>query len=420
MHWLLLALPVVFAKEPKPVKVPGVPIQIVLPDVGEDRPQPWGSTVNDATTDIRTSMRNADEFIQVTFRATTYQPSLESLAPNFIEEMVTTDDEETVITPGELEEVEHETLGEMLVVPLEIRDNFMEQDLLGRLVFFPVEAMGVVVTSITSKVEDPEHIVKMTDEILGMIEVKEKRRAVPEEDLPYGKVTADAGYTVELPDGMRALTEEEARGRSTSRIPGEGDYVGRYADFFAVDTEHLEEMVFQCTATTDGTLEVIHPDRYPPAAQNFLTYARVFLKGGSYRFLDGTEERFIDVMTEVPVQPEEKGVLKFIELPDREAYLWSVKGELYEDPITASIFYTAYDDVALTCVTIADEDEESHIGTFEKVMRGMRVGDGLMHPMHFSLKAKYLRWWPTTHPALQLYWVPLPIFLLAGWLIFKD
>jgi hypothetical protein len=37
-----------------------------------------------------------------------------------------------------------------------------------------------------------------------------------------------------------------------------------------------------------------------------------------------------------------------------------------------------------------------------------------------SLRGRYVRWWPTTTPWLQLYWAPLPLILVAAWLILKD
>jgi len=43
--------------------------------------------------------------------------------------------------------------------------------------------------------------------------------------------------------------------------------------------------------------------------------------------------------------------------------------------------------------------------------------------MPLSMRAKYIRWWPYSpynNPWAQLYWVPIPIMLLAVWLITKD
>lgn len=418
MLWLMLAITTADAKDANKISVPGVPLTVNLPEVDEEtETQDWGYSEGDATTEIKLALRNTELFANVTFQSTDYQPSLDAIMDSVVEEMTESDDDETTITPGELEKLEHEAVGEYLAVPLEIHDGFMEQDFWGRAIVFPVRGHGILMSVVTSK-EEPEHLDEVVAAVMEMLEVE--KEPIPEDELPFGKVTAEAGYELELPSGWRALTEEEARRRSAARIAGEGGYSGSLADLFVVDTHHLSEQVFNCVAAADGTLEVIDPKRSQHAAQNFLTMAEVSLKGGRFRFVDGTDERFIDVMTETPVVPEGEGTLDFIQLGDREAYLWKVKGTLYDDPVEAAVFYTSYDDVSLTCYAIADKDEDSRIGSFEKAMRSLSVIDGINHPMRFSLKARYIRWWPSSNPLLQLYWLPIPVFLLGSWLIFKD
>lgn len=430
MLWLLLAITTADAKQ-KEIKVPTVPLAVVLPEIDEEtEAQEWGFSEGDAFADIKLAMRNAELFANVTFQATEYQPNLDAIEPNVVDELLQSDDSDMKITPGEIEKVDHPELGEMLVIPLDLHDSFMEQDFKGQLIVLPVQGHGVIITVVTSKFEDPDdpkankdpeeptHLEAVIAEVLGMLDIKEK--AIPEADLPYGKVTAEAGYTVELPGGWRALTEDEARRRSNARIAGEGEFSGRLAELYVIDTAHLSELVFNCAAGSDGTLEVIDPDRYKRSADNFLTLAEVSLKGGRYRFLDGTEERFIDIMTQNPVNPEGASSLDFVELGDRDAYLWTTKGTLYDDPVSASVFYTGYDNVSLICYSVADEDEAGRLGSFEKVVRSLQVTDGELYPMHYSLKARYIRWWPTNNPFLQLYWLPIPMFLLGSWLIFKD
>jgi len=417
MLWLLLATTIADAK-PKEIKIPTVPVSVVLPEIDEETEvQEWGFSEGDAFADIKLAMRNAEKFANVTFQATDYQPSLEAIKPNLIEALIESDDEDTKITPGEIEAVDHPDLGEMLVIPLEIHDSFMEQDFWGLKIVLPVEGHGIVMTIVTSK-EEPEHLEEVQAEVFGMLKVDKK--PLSESELPYGTISTDAGYTVELPGGWRALTEDEARRRSNARIAGEGDFSGKLADLFVIDTAHLGELVFNCVTASDGTLEVIDPDRYKQAADNFLTLAEVSMRGGSYRFQDGTEERFIDVMTETPVEPEGKSELQFLNLPSRDAYLWTTAGSLYGDPVSASLFDTGYDNVSLSCYTVADDGEDGRLGSFEKVMRGLKVVNGELYPMHYSLKARYIRWWPTSNPFLQLYWLPIPMFLVGSWLIFKD
>ena len=88
--------------------------------------------------------------------------------------------------------------------------------------------------------------------------------------------------------------------------------------------------------------------------------------------------------------------------------------------MAASLFYTAWDDVGLLCRAIAPTDETAVLGTFESMVRQIEILDSDLHPMPLSMKARYIRWWPTAHPLLQLYWIPIPLLLMAGWLVLRD
>jgi hypothetical protein len=50
---------------------------------------------------------------------------------------------------------------------------------------------------------------------------------------------------------------------------------------------------------------------------------------------------------------------------------------------------------------------------FENAVRTIAITDSAEHPMVLSFMSSYRRWWPYAHPALQLYWLVLPLFLLA-------
>ena len=85
------------------------------------------------------------------------------------------------------------------------------------------------------------------------------------------------------------------------------------------------------------------------------------------------------------------------------------------------MLYTAYADVPLTCLAIAKEGES--LESFEKAVRGLTIAldeNGEPYPMPLSLQARYTRWWPTGNPFLQLYWLPVPLMLIAGYLVLKD
>ena len=57
---------------------------------------------------------------------------------------------------------------------------------------------------------------------------------------------------------------------------------------------------------------------------------------------------------------------------------------------------------------------------FQDAGRQIEILDSELHPMPLSMKARYVRWWPTAHPLLQLYWIPIPLLLMAGWLVLPD
>lgn len=400
----------------KDLRVPAVDVVVHVPDPVDGEEYPWGWTVGDASMDVRLSLRNTLAYTDITFSATPWQPDLDAVADVFAASVIDTSDEALQITPGGVERVEHEKLGSMLLVTASVRDTFMEQDLFQRTVMFNVEATGVVVSALSS--ESAERATEVLDSVLAMVEVTSP--AIPKADLRTGKITADAGYTLELPPGWRALTAEEARRLSTDRIGGDGPFAGRRSQLFVVDAASMSRQVFGCVADTNGSLEILDPTKSERAAENFRTYARVRLKGGRYKLINGTDEAFIDVLSEASFIPTTEGELKLLPLGEREAYLWRLDGKVYDSPASASVFYTTYDDVELTCVAIAEPDRVAELTTFDGIVSNLRVVDGMLYEMPMSLRARYIRWWPTTNPFLQLYWLPLPLFLLAGWLVTRD
>ncbi len=400
----------------KDISVPTLGLVVQVPD-----PEPgvseWNYTLGDVSTDVKLSMRNAPRFTDVQFLSTGFQPALEAIGPNLVEWFARVqDDDELDFRPGDWTTETFEGLGEVVLLPIQVRDNFLERDLWSHVAAFPLEGAAAIVTATTSV--DAERADEVLREVLSMLRIT--RPPVPPDQLPVGEVEAPAGYRLTLPDGWRALTEEEARHRSTARVGGSSARSGAWANLFVVDTSTLDRDVFTCTAAADGTLEILDPAKDPRAGENFRTFARVRLKGGQYRIATGTEESFVEVIPERPVHPEGEGELSFIRLADREAYYFQTDGLLFNEPVRAGVFYTAWDDVGLTCIAVEDDDTPGLLGTFRQVMEGLEVVDGAEHPMPLTLRSAYIRWWPWTHPLLQLYWLPLPLFLVAGWLIVRD
>lgn len=413
---LALGLNVAPAKE---VAVPGLSLSVDIPEVPQGEPNPWGHTVGDETIDVRLSMYKAEAFTQVVFNGTWWQTPVDQPIVDLATQVLTTSDKDLEITPAEPVQVPHPTLGTTWRVKAELFDRFLEAPRWADVAVFPIAGATVMVRSVSS--ESPERATEVLDEVLAMVRVKEA--ALPPEQLNLGEVTADAGYTLTLPAGMRALTLEEERKLDSSRVAGESAFAGRLARMTVVDTGHLSRELFTCVAQADSTLEILAPAKSPPAERNFRTMATVLLKGGRFRFVNGTQETVFETLPETPVYPEGEPEVGFLSLGDRDAYLLKTAGTLFNEPVHAALFYTTYGNLGLHCAIAAPKDRPELIGTFESIMKGLRVVDGAQHPMPLSVKARYIRWWrwsPYTDPLLQLYWLPIPLFLLAGWLVLRD
>ena len=396
------------------VPVPGLELEIHIPE-DVDGYQQWGWTVNDATMDTRVGMRNVERFTDVVFMATNYQPDLERVGDDIVETILPMDDEDLEITAGELQRFEHEDFGEVLYVNAHVWDSWLERDLWAQTVMFNVRGGAVIVRATSSDTLERADGVLL--DVLGMLAILEP--PTPEEDLPYGRYDAEAGYSFEIPTGLRALTEHEVL--ETKRIAGDGPFAGLIANLTVVDPgQPFRHPVFDCEAVAGAPLEVLDPGKSPEAVDNFKTAMRVVLKGGKYRLVSSGDEQFIDMDTTVPLYTEAEDEVRFISLAHREAYLWRVKGTVFEEPVHASVFYTAYDDVGLLCKALAEDGDEAILGTFEQTMTNVEIRDGELHPMPMSLASKYKRWWPWSSPLLQIYWLPVPLFLIAGWLVVRD
>lgn len=396
------------------IAVPGVELEVHIPDAPEGEVQPWQWTVNDATMDTRLGMANREAYTYLRFGATDYQPDLEKLGDEIIEQLLPMDDEELEITPGELLRFEHEKLGDVLVLNAHIWDNWMERDLWSQTVVFNVEGAAILLTSQSSDtLVQADLILNDTIEMLQVVEP-----AIPESELPYGTQVTEAGYTVDLPLGWRALTAAEAP--DAVRIAGDGPFSSNLSQLFVVDPAALSQPIFECVANPGSPLEILAPAKSEAAVENFKTAMRVQLKGGKYRLESAGDEVFIDADTSIPLYTTEEGEVEFLSLGARDAYRWRVKGQVFEEPVAASVFYTAYADIGLVCTSVVEEGDEAILGTFDAAMDKLRVTDDAAHAMPLSLSSKYKRWWPLSNPFLQLYWLPVPLFLIAGWLVVRD
>jgi hypothetical protein len=398
--------------------VPGVPIDVVIPRLPEGHISPWTWVENDASMDVRLGMVEHHRFTQVWFSATEWQPDVAAIQldpEGLFLGSLDQDDDEMDFRFGETRLIEHDELGEVLVFNFQARDNFLERDLFGHALFFAIEGHGVWVGAVSSV--DLTVAEMVTEDVLSYLKLHEP--ALPKEELRYGSVHADAGYSVELPTGWRALTDKEAQRLDRTRLAGEGPFNSKLAKLYIIDVER-DEAVAQCQATTGDALEVIEPGKSPRAVENFQTYAKVALRGGKVRVVTGTEETVTQVVTEMPIELKSSEDIRWVSLGDREAYMWSVEGVAFDDPFSASVFYTTYADVGLACTAWADPSEKARLQTFEGVVEKLVVDEGEKHPMAMTLKGRYTRWWFSANPLLQLYWFPVPLFLIAGWLVVRE
>ncbi|MCP4810295.1 MAG: hypothetical protein GY913_23775 [Proteobacteria bacterium] len=397
------------------IAVPGVELEVRVPaPPDETGVQPWQWTINDTTMDTRLGMANREAYTYLRFGATDYQPDLTKLGDEIIEQLLPMDDEELEISPGELQRFEHEALGDVIVLNAHIWDSWMERDLWSQTIVFNVEGSAIMLTSQSSDTLVQADVI--LGEVIDMLSVVEP--PIAEDDLPYGVLDTPAGYTIELPMGWRALTEDEAP--DSTRIAGDGPFAGNLSQIFVVDPASLSKPVFECVANAGSPLEVLAPAKSTEAIENFKTAMRVQLKGGKYRLESAGDEIFIDADTSIPLYTTTEGEVEFLPLGERDAYRWRVEGTVFEEPVAASVFYTAYSDIGLVCTSVVEQGDEALLGTFDSSVDKLRITDDAAHVMPLSLASKYKRWWPMSNPLLQLYWLPVPLFLIAGWLVVRD
>lgn len=402
------------------VPVPGLELEVNVPDAPDGVLQPWGWTVNDATMDTRLGMRNSERYTNVVFSGTSYQPDIEALGEDVVEQILPLDDEDYEITVGpvqrlDLTEVEGvPSLGPVIVVNAHIWDTWLERDLWSQTVLFAIDGAAVLVrTESTDSMETASEVLGSV--VVDMVNVLEPAKTA--EELPFGRIETEAGYVIELPTGWRALTDGESP--YTNRIPGDGPFAGGLSHLVVVDPAYLNKPIFECKAEQGTPLEILSPDKSADAAGNFRTVAEVTLKGGKYRLEANGEEHFIDADSTLPFYVEQAQDVRFLELsPEREGYLLRASGQAFEEPLEASVFYTAYADIGLLCTSIVEPDDEALLGTFEATVE--KIDIDAAHAMPLSLRAQYKRWWPWSNPLLQLYWVPIPFIFLAGWLVTRD
>lgn len=383
-----------------------------------------------------------------------FQPDLERfdlevLSPEFFSELTHLDDSEGV-TLGEITARREEVapLGTTLIIEFDSTQAFEAQAegeepppplaLKNRVMYFEVEAGFAFISGLipTPEVDEdeappaegeepaPSPLDEAFAEVLSTVNIV--KPALTDEVLPGGDYTSENGYTLTLPEHWRGLTAREMSIISTSRI-SEGPYEGYRALQVFLDPADLDgQQKFTCGvySTESRPVEVLDPAKSSQHAENYRTQARVLLKGGSFKISSGgtgeTVKAEIGATAPVEIDPDATGRLEVIDLGDRDAYLWHINGMQSGKQVQAATYYTAYDNLGLNCFVIAGEGEEHLLTAFEDSVRSLKVIAPEAHPMVLSFMSSYRRWWPYAHPALQLYWLIVPLFLLAMVPMLRD
>lgn len=327
------------------------------------------------------------------------------------------------VTWDAVELVEHPTLGTHLRAraTVELPDR---EDTGGQLVvsLYPVR-QGLNATVVVG-VGTPEELTAAADFLANAITFYDGPMAW--KDLPTGQLTDPAGYSLDLPEGFRALTERERTALRGEPVGGNSGYGGALAYQWYFDPGSLAgKRGFGCAAFSSDTLEIVDPAKAPGLADNYRLAASLTLRSGTYQ-VDGGKPirgRAADLMDgrAVVVDPAVEGELTVVSLGDRPAYLWRTEGKRVaasgeEQDVLVGTFYTAYADVNLHCQVSAPPTDPALIDAFVQSMGTVSITDGAAFPLHLGLMAQYKQWWPSTNPVLQLYWLPIPIILFAGWL----
>lgn len=390
-----------------------------------------------------------------------FQPDLDRLSPDYFDKLLYLDDETWSYDEERTARVEeHPILGKVAVVdfravfdgkkpempepredatPEEIeatREAYAEMldpDPLAldmRLMYFGVQGGAAYVLAQAPGVERPDEgivglpesekidLPTVAEEVLQMAEIREA--ITPEAELPTGRVEMEAGYALTLPDNWRALTKKEMNLYAPERV-GDGPYEGRRAARLFVEPSTFKPLQFSCQVydTAGRPIEVLDPAKSAVHGENYRTHARVMLKGGSFKIATGGVEEVIKVfhpsdLGRVTVSEEAQGTLETLDLGDRDAYLWTVEGMLGESrEVTVHAYYTAWDNIGLNCFAIEGEEDEGLGDVFNTTMASLEILEPEEHAMRLSFISQYRRWWPYAHPALQLYWLVIPMFLLA-------
>jgi len=418
----------------KVVKVPDLPLEITLPDP-ETGPPPWVN-IAQVEDDMLLSIDHKEDNSTIWFGYTaSLQPDLDKAQPDGL-------------TAGQLEVLsflgfkpptevqssaaENTTFGLTWVslgtVTLDdpnldnpnLDDPNLEEPVPYALqgVIIPAESGYVQVLGLSST---PGVIAGHIDTLLGWTTLK--RPPVAADKLVTGKLEHPSGYTIDIPDGWRALTDDEVATFAPLRVGGDGPHGSVRSHAVFVDTTDFSgRSHFTCSTLSypENPPEVVDEAKSPPHGSRYRTFTRLRLRGGKYKNASGAEMELpriedLTAATSIKIEAEALGTLSVVDLGDREGYFWRTQGTRADTPVEVATFATAWDDLGLDCVMAEAPNDGSveDLDIFARSIITVRVVDGANHPHKLGVRGKYRKVWPWTHPLLQV-WVFGGVLLLIG------
>jgi len=384
-----------------------LPIRVMVPEGWQ------GEVLSEEPAEISLQRRKPPAFAGIRW-IEGLQPALERVDQRRLAALLTgtqiTDDSDFETEEMTIELVERDGFGPVILAHQ--RGGARGIDVEFIIAMFAVES-GVV--NITTGGRTQEAAGEALEEILAGVTFI--RPAISDAVLGFGTHIADIGFAIELPEHFRAITLKEAEIVGAMDTMQEGSHKGkRKVSMFIDPADLMGEASFSCTANR-GSIEVVDPVKSPLHETNYRVRTRAMQSGGAYTTQGVGTSMTTDVNIEgtgVQIAPNAEGTLELIELGEREAYLWRVAGTRGDVEVTLLTLYTAWDNVGLDCSFSTEDPDDALLEQIEASFRSIRVVDGAAHPMRLSMNAQYIKLWPWSHPALQIWWLGLAFCGLGG------
>lgn len=263
-------------------------------------------------------------------------------------------------------------------------------------------------------------LTRRTDELLSSLHLDHP--PLSHDQLGYGHVTQVVGYELDLPERWRMLSPDESPNDAVELVEG-GAHALQAAQATYVDTATLlsdaelaRAFVCRAKSTAVAPLQIVNPRHDPIPAGNLLARLGVLIGGGTLQqgndWLDqALAWRFRTDDIVVKLAPSDPQDVHIETLADRDAFRWQGRGTRMGEPVTVGAWYTSWDDVELYCVAVIPQHDDEALAAFDQAMHTLRVTDAEHHPMYVSFRTRYVNWWPWSHPLVQIYLLPVYVFV---------